>query len=274
MKSQVLEAIGETDLKQPIQVNAALAANNRLKYYFSLLQMAIAHAEHPEHQSSTLRRERLSCGIDDRGLDDVISGTQREDGHYRLPGCAKVLGRITQDLGVMAMPVLPGGNRTQSNGQFQQRLEQLVSALPKPENDLIEAGAVDAITRAASANADSLHQLVMDLHKALNAMQAELAEERLDGAAVYGIADSDRPLIAAFMAGLNRTAPLKFSHPGLSTTATRAGNRLVIQNDIGTTDAHVIVIHVEGMVVEITYADVHPERLQFLRTMLQSCAVS
>ena len=64
MKSQVLEAIGETDLKHPIQVNAALAANDRLKYYFSLLQMAIAHAEPPQQQSSTLRRERLSCGID------------------------------------------------------------------------------------------------------------------------------------------------------------------------------------------------------------------
>jgi hypothetical protein len=91
MKSQVLEAIGETDLKHPIRVNAALAANDRLKYYFTLLQMAMAHAEHPEQQSSTLRRERLSCGIDDRALDDVISGTRREDWHYRLPGCAKVL---------------------------------------------------------------------------------------------------------------------------------------------------------------------------------------
>ena len=47
------------------------------------------------------------------------------------------------------------------------------------------------------------------------------------------------------MAGLNRTAKLKFTHPGLATTATRAGGRLVIQNDIGTTDAHVIVIHVK-----------------------------
>ena len=51
------------------------------------------------------------------------------------------------------------------------------------------------------------------------------------------------------MAGLNRTAPLKFDHPGLATTATRAGVRLVIQNDIGMTDAHVIVLHVEGLTV-------------------------
>ena len=83
----------------------------------------------------------------------------------------------------------------------------------------------------------------------------------------------DRPLVAAFMAGLNRTAKLKFAHPGLATTATRAGGRLVIQNDIGTTDAHVIVIHVEGLTVSVTYTDVHPERLAFFQDMLKPHAV-
>jgi hypothetical protein len=63
MKSQVLEAIGETDLQHPTQVNAALAANNRLKYYFSLVQMAIAHAE---------QRNR-------RSRPGVIRSTRRED---------------------------------------------------------------------------------------------------------------------------------------------------------------------------------------------------
>lgn len=55
MKSQALEAIGETDLQHPTQVNAALAANNRLKFHFSLLQMAIAHAERRD------RRSRPGC---------------------------------------------------------------------------------------------------------------------------------------------------------------------------------------------------------------------
>jgi uncharacterized protein Yka (UPF0111/DUF47 family) len=108
----------------------------------------------------------------------------------------------------------------------------------------------------------------MDLHKRLNAMQAALAEETLDGAAAYNLTEPDRPRVRAFMAGVNRTAKLKFSHPGLSTTATRAGERLVIQNDIGTTDAHVIVIHVEGLAVTVTYTDVHAERLAFFEGML------
>jgi uncharacterized protein Yka (UPF0111/DUF47 family) len=75
------------------------------------------------------------------------------------------------------------------------------------------------------------------------------------------------------MAGLNRTAKLKFAHPGLATTATRTGGRLVIQNDIGTTDAHVIVIHVEGLAVSVTYTDVHAERLAFFQDMLKPHAV-
>jgi hypothetical protein len=128
---------------------------------------------------------------------------------------------------------------------FQERLERLLAQLPDSPRELIDRGAIDDVTRA-QGEPDSLHRLVMDLHKLLNALQAELAEERLDGAAIRRVDDSDRPLIAAFMAGLNRTAPLKFNHPGLDTTVTRVGNRLIIQNDLGTTDAHVLVIHVEG----------------------------
>jgi hypothetical protein len=123
--------------------------------------------------------------------------------------------------------------------------------------------------QAAHDGPDTVHRLVMDLHKRLNSMQADLAEETLDGAAVYGLAEEDRPLVSAFMAGLNRTARLKFNHPGLATTATRHGGQLVIQNDIGTTDAHVIVIHVQDLVVSVTYTDVHGERVTFFQSMLK-----
>lgn len=292
MKAQILEAIGESGFEDSAQLNGALAANDRLKYYFSLLQMAIAHADHPEEAAASLHSERLACGIDDSGLDETVGATRKQGECYNVPGCAKILQRIAQDLRAMATPVLNG-----SRGGFEKRLETLLSTLPECRNDEISADVVSRIARARHGKGDSIHQIVMDLHKALNAKQAELAEERLDGAAVYGIEESDRPLIAAFMAGLNRTAPLKFSHPGLDTTATRAGQRLVIQNDIGTTDAHVIVIHVEGvplrtepgamaesaapvagdakpMAVEITCSDVHQERLQFLRDMLKPYQVS
>ena len=65
------------------------------------------------------------------------------------------------------------------------------------------------------------------------------------------------------MRGVERTRTLKFDHPGLDTTATRSGSRLVIQNDIGATDAHVVVIAVEDCTVRITYTDVHLARSKF-----------
>jgi uncharacterized protein Yka (UPF0111/DUF47 family) len=96
-----------------------------------------------------------------------------------------------------------------------------------------------------------------------------VASETIGGANVYGISDSDRALVGAFMAGVNATAPLKFDHPGLSATATRVGDRLVLQNDIGTTDNHVVVVHIVDLAVTMTYTDVHRARLQFFQTQLQ-----
>jgi hypothetical protein len=60
------------------------------------------------------------------------------------------------------------------------------------------------------------------------------------------------------MTGLHRTEALKFDHPGLATTAVRGGETLLIQNDIGETDAHVLVVHVTGLTVTLTYSDCTP----------------
>jgi uncharacterized protein Yka (UPF0111/DUF47 family) len=269
MKAQILAALGENELGRAAQVDAALAANDRLKYYLSLLQMAAARGDRPKQATSALHGERLACGVAESWLDDVVGATQREADGYRVPGCAKILGSITQELRVMAEPVLAA-----NPAPFAGRFESVVRHLPAPNNGLISGASIRELTRAADGQHDSLHQLVMDLHKRLNAMQAELAEQRLDGAAVYHIEPADRPLVAAFMAGVNRTAPLKFDHPGLATTATHAGQKLIIQNDIGETDAHVVVIHIEGLSVQITYTDVHPERAQFFRGMLKNYPVS
>lgn len=77
----------------------------------------------------------------------------------------------------------------------------------------------------------------------------------------------------AFMRGLNTTAPLKFDHPGLGSTATRSGTGAVIQNDIGTTDAHVLVVRVEEMQVSVAYTDVHLRRMKFFQSLLEKRSV-
>jgi uncharacterized protein Yka (UPF0111/DUF47 family) len=157
---------------------------------------------------------------------------------------------------------------------FAARAQALTAVLPTFDHDRVPPGVIGAIARAVRAgDGDSLHVLVMDLHRAINALQASLAEENLDGARVWRVMDADRPLIRAFMLGLNQTAPLKFDHPGLGTTVTRVGERLLIQNDIGTTDAHLLMLHVEGLTATLTYTDVHAQRLAFFKSLLKPFAV-
>jgi uncharacterized protein Yka (UPF0111/DUF47 family) len=69
------------------------------------------------------------------------------------------------------------------------------------------------------------------------------------------------------MRGLHRTAHLAFGHPGLGTTAVRGAGHLTIQNDIGTTDAHVLVVHVTDAEVTVTYTDIHRPRAKFFIDM-------
>jgi uncharacterized protein Yka (UPF0111/DUF47 family) len=268
MKTQILAAIGETALQPAASLNAALAANDRIKYAFSLLQMALTYAEHPEQPASTLKAERIACGIDDPDLDTVIGGARIVGKSCRVPDAARIFAHIADDIRLMAAPVIAGS----LNG-LAPRLDGLLKTLPAAPDGLFDPEAISAMMQAGHDGPDSLHRLVMDLHKRLNAMQAALAEETLNGAAVYNLSEPDRPLVTAFMTGLNRTAKLKFNHPGLATTATRADGQLVIQNDIGTTDAHVIVIHVQELTVSVTYTDVHPERLAFFQSMLKPRAV-
>jgi uncharacterized protein Yka (UPF0111/DUF47 family) len=263
MKTQILAVLGENDLQPAARLNAALAANDRVKYLFSLLQMASAHAVHPDQPAPRLKRERIACGIDDPDLDAVVTGARMMGKSCRVAGAARIVARIADDMRLMAAPVLA----TEPNG-FATRLDALLAELPTGTDDLLDPDAISQITQIGHDRADSLHRLVMDLHKRLNSMQAALAEENLDGAAAYNLIEADRPMVLAFMAGLNRTAKLRFNHPGLATNATRADGRLVIQNDIGTTDAHVIVIHVQELSVSVTYTDVHAERLKFFQEML------
>jgi uncharacterized protein Yka (UPF0111/DUF47 family) len=268
MKTEILAALGEDGLQQASALNAGLAANDRVKYSFSLLQLAIEHACHPEQPAATLKRERLAAGIDDVDLDAVIAGARMVGRECRIPGTVGILERIDGDMRLAAAPVLAALPPVPDRSGLRDRLDTLLSARPGVKEDRVDPDAIAAMTQAGPGP-DSLHRLLMDLHKRLNSLQANLAQETLDGAAAYGLDAADRPMVSAFMAGVNRTARLKFNHPGLATTATRSGGRLVIQNDIGTTDAHVIVVHVQDRLVSVTYTDVHAERLAFFRAMLE-----
>jgi hypothetical protein len=55
----------------------------------------------------------------------------------------------------------------------------------------------------------------------------------------------------------------------LRTTAVRGGGRLSIQSDLGTSDTHVVGIHVSGLSATVIYTDTHRSRAAFLQQVLE-----
>lgn len=275
-KGLIVASLGERKLALPRMVNEALTANDRIKYLFTLLQTARHQADDPRNTPPPLRAERLQAGIDDAKLDDVAAEAQRLDHDtYRVPALPRILGMIRRDLDVMVDAIASAEDEIDADerADFQRRATEVLRISIAEGGDRISGVAIDALTRAQRERGDSAHLLVMDLHKALNRLQHAIAGETLDGAAVYELAPQDRLVVQSFMKGLRRTAPLKFDHPGLGTTATRSGTRLVIQNDIGTTDAHVLVVHVEGLACTLTYTDVHLQRVLFFQGLFAKYAL-
>ncbi len=203
---------------------------------------------------------------------DGLIGQSRATGGgcYFVPGIESVHSALVAAIAEMIVPldVAPA-----DPGPFSTRLQAILDGTPDLGTDCILGIEVDRMASADRRSGDSLHLLIMDAHRALNKLQLEVATENLDGASVYKLDEEDRSLVSSFMAGVHMTEPLKFDHPGLGTTATRTGIRLLIQNDIGMTKAHVIVITIEGLDVTVTYSDVHLERLIFFESMLDGFAV-
>src|SRR5271166_3411614 len=271
-KTSMIGELGEASLLLPQRLQQALAGNDRLKFCFTLLQAAEHHANHPEEPPLDLKSERIAAQLPAGELDNAALESRREaDGSLHLGGAAKLRQWMLDDVASMSAPLaLAGAPDAAALGA---RVRTVIAALPQFADDRIPAGLIGAMTSANRGAGDSLHILVMDLHKAINALQAGLAEESIDGARVWCIDAVDRSLIRAFMSGLNETARLKFDHPGLATIATRSGARLVIENDVGTTDAHVLVLHVEGWSAILTYTDVHARRLKFFQKLFEPFGV-
>ena len=268
-KTQIVEELGEAGLLLPALLKGALAANDRAKLRMTALQEAVAHARMPQRPVRALAAEARAAGATEDALDAAIAGARvLGEGTYAVPGARRLLHGVLDDIDAMIAPLDAAG--VAGTPDFAARLGRLRSGFSggAPENAPPDDAALDdaTLTRLTSARRgaeDSAHLLVMDLHKAINQLSAAVAEEVIAGAHALGVEAPDRIRIEAFMRGLNRTRRLIFGHPGLDTTASRSGGRLVIQNDIGTTDAHVIIITIDGPETVVTYTDVHRARAKF-----------
>jgi uncharacterized protein Yka (UPF0111/DUF47 family) len=269
-KTAVVATLGQPSLLLPAWIKAALAANDRLKLYLSVLQSAWQRAAQPGASAPEWSSEIAHLGLHDAvWLKELARSAYLQDQSLIVPQFEQWLHALATDLVVMARPLCEDAGRR--DAAFSARRDHWLRRLDAlKEDEGLSAQALNRLTSGERGGEDSFHLLVMDLHKQINAMAVEVATENIAGAHVWQIEADDRPLVEAFMRGLQRTAALKFNHPGLDTAVTRDGARLLIQNDIGTNDAHVLVIEVEDRCIDLTYSDLHLARFEFFRDMLSA----
>ena len=262
MKSQIIEQLGQSGILLPSLVTEGLAANDRIKVRMSALQAAVLRAQQPDHPATDLQVECRAAGIAPAALATLIGGAHLAgDGRIAAPNLARLVKEVHDDVTAMIRAVATG--KPSEGETMNTRLAAIRAAGSLEASNEIEISRVAKLTSVAQDGADSLHRLVMDLHKALNRLATDCSEDILAGAHVFGLHPEDHAAVESFMQGVNETRALKFNHPGLETMATRSGGRLLIQNDIGTTDAHVVVIAVTKNTVTVTYTDVHRARAKF-----------
>jgi len=274
-KVAIIEKIGESGVLLPELITRGLAAHDRLKYYLTLLQTAYTYALAPGKPVPSLRTQREASGLEDTTLDRVIEGSvDRGGGTVYMPGCCQTVATVFEESRRMLQPLLVAGTaRSDLGGRaeiYKRRLDDLFAHAPVCADDLMTKSTIRVLTKLSENGHDTMHQLAIDLHWELNRVQTSVTMETIDGARVYSVLDRERALIRTFMKGVNETASLRLDHPGLGTTAAHEGDRLTIQNELGMTQAHVVVLHIADLSVTVTYADVHPARIRFLQEMLQT----
>ena len=108
-KIDVVASLGQRRLLRPAWVKAALAANDRLKLYLSVLQAAQAHAEQPNAPVLDLGREFAAAHVSAPWLADLPGTAFREGRTLHLPAFLRVAGLLKDDLRAMARPLADGG---------------------------------------------------------------------------------------------------------------------------------------------------------------------
>jgi hypothetical protein len=149
---------------------------------------------------------------------NVVEAAAVIQGDLHVPDLPRLVKCFADDLVTMARPVLESAPTA---AEPRQRVQQWLKWLDAVPADRLSGQQIEAFIQGRRQGPDSVHLLVMDLHKEIIRPSAELASEVIDGANVWELLPEDHERVAAFMRGLNRTAGLKFDHPGLDTAAGR-----------------------------------------------------
>lgn len=185
----------------------ATAANDRAKYYLSLLQFAAGRAEADEAPPVDLSEDRALVGIDDASLDCVIAAASCVgDGLYRVPHARRIVTAVLADVDAMLEPLRRAVDEElrQLGERLSGRLRAFVAHDLTREADAIDA---EALARLAGVDdrSDTLHQLVMEAHRALLDLERRLSERaRVDETSGQAPPSSERALAAAFAEAVRR----------------------------------------------------------------------
>ena len=191
-KVEIVEKLGERAVLLPALIEEGLAANDGLKIRLTMLQEAATLVSEPGRAAPSMEREqRRGVGLTDPIFNATISGARRiDDKTFLAPGAELLAAGMARDLPAMMAPIEVA--EAESAASLRARLDATLAALPDFKGDCVAHGQVAALTSARRGGDDSLHLLVIDLHKALNQAAAAAAVEVIDGAHVHGLDDAGR----------------------------------------------------------------------------------
>jgi hypothetical protein len=170
-----------------------LAANDRVKVRMSALQAASHHAQQPDRPATDLHVECHAAGIAPAALTTLIGGAHLAgDGRMAAPNLARLMKEIHDDVAAMIRAVNAG--KPSEGKTMDARLAAIRAAGTLEASNEIEIARIAKLTGVAQDGADSLHRLVMDLHKALNRLAAGCSEEILAGACLQPAPEDRAPV--------------------------------------------------------------------------------
>ena len=191
-KIEIVESLGEGAILLPALIASALEANDRLKIRLTLLQEASSRAADPGRAPLSLDAERRAVGLDAPAFDALVSGARAVEfaGFHRA--------RRGASGGWPRRGPARDGCSDRGGGKRRERRD------PDPLADSTRRfarfrgrprhpRAGRALVSARRGGRDSLHLLVMDLHKEINRLAAATAVEEIDGAKAPASTRRDAP---------------------------------------------------------------------------------
>jgi len=131
-KRAIVRELGEEELLLPGLINSELVTNDRIKYYFTIRQIAREKAEHPQVEFPSLKTEREDEGEEDEKLDRIVTEALKpEQDTYFFAG--EILSRIWTYMDEMLKPLLVVGKP--EGMKYESRLAELKSSVIGPNSD-------------------------------------------------------------------------------------------------------------------------------------------